>query len=46
VKLKDKTLSTILTIAMPIAIILGAAFIFQDAFKWGSIDFSDSDFHF
>jgi PBP1b-binding outer membrane lipoprotein LpoB len=34
IKEKDKTLSTILTIALPIAIIVGAGFIFQDAFKW------------
>ncbi len=34
VKLKDKTLSTILTIALPIAILVGAGLIFQDAFKW------------
>ena len=30
----DKTLSTVLTIALPIGIILGTALIFQDAFKW------------
>ncbi len=34
IKEKDKTLSTILTIALPIAIIVGAGYIFQDAFKW------------
>ena len=33
VKLKDKTLSTILTIALPIAIIVGAGLILQDSFK-------------
>ena len=34
VLLHDKTLSTVLTIALPIGIILGASLIFQDAFEW------------
>ena len=40
VMLHDKTKSIILSIALPIGIILGAALIFQDAFKWKN---SDSD---
>lgn len=36
IKVKDKTLSTILTIALPIVIIAGGALIFQDSFKWKS----------
>jgi ABC-type antimicrobial peptide transport system permease subunit len=36
IELKDKTTSTILTMALPIGIIAGLAFIFQDAFKWKS----------
>ena len=43
VKLKDKTLSTILTIALPIAIIVGLGLIFQDTYN---LDFSGSDFNF
>ena len=38
VMLHDKTLSTVLTIALPIGIILGSALIFQDAFKWKNSD--------
>jgi len=34
VMIHDKTLSIVLTIALPIGIFLGAALIFQDAFKW------------
>lgn len=33
---KDKTLSIIMTIGLPIFIIIGSAFIFQDSFEWGS----------
>ncbi len=36
VKVKDKALSTVLTIALPVAIITGAGLIFQDSFKWKS----------
>ena len=36
VKLKDNTLSTVLTIIFPIGIIVGTALIFQDSFKWKS----------
>jgi len=38
VMLHDKTLSTVLTIALPIGIIVGTALIFQDAFKWKDSD--------
>ena len=34
VSLHDKTLSIVLTIALPIGIILGASLIFADSFKW------------
>ncbi|WP_242202290.1 hypothetical protein [Aestuariivivens insulae] len=34
VKQKDKTMSTVLTIALPVAIIAAVGLIFQDAFKW------------
>lgn len=43
VKLKDKTLSTILTIALPIAVIAGVVLILDKTYRF---DFSDSDFHF
>jgi ABC-type antimicrobial peptide transport system permease subunit len=36
IKLKDKTTSTILSIALPIGIIAGLGLIFQDSFKWKS----------
>lgn len=46
-KLKDKTWSTILTVAVPITIIAAAVLIFQDSFKWKSGNlFEDTDFHF
>ncbi len=34
IEIKDKTMSTIFTIALPIGIITGLAFILQDSFKW------------
>lgn len=43
VKLENKTMSIILTIALPIGIIVVAALVFQDSFKWkdtGTLDFS------
>jgi hypothetical protein len=44
IKEKDKTLSTILTIALPVGILVGIALIIGD--QSYNIDFSDSDFHF
>lgn len=40
VKEKDKTLSTVLTVALPIAIIVGGLLIFQDSFKWKDSSFT------
>ena len=42
VKVKDKAMSTILTIALPVGIIVGIAIIIGD--QSYNIDFSDSDF--
>ena len=47
IKVKDRTMSTVLTIFLPIAIIGGAALIFQDSFGWKSGNlFEGSDFQF
>ncbi len=34
IKLKDKTMSTVLTIILPITVIAAAALIFDDSFEW------------
>ena len=36
IRLKDKTMSTILTIAFPVVMISSLALIFQDSFEWKS----------
>jgi hypothetical protein len=47
IKLKDKALSTVLTIALPITVIAASVLIFQDNFKWKSGSFFEgSDFTF